>query len=141
MIQCLSAFLDFAYLAQRPSHDWFSLAAMDATLDRYHHLRVIFIDTGVRPDGFPLPRQHALVHWVQMIQRFGSPNGVCTSIAESQHIRAVKRPWQSSNRNNPLMQILKRNTHLSKLAAARIEFGRCGMLQDNVVTHARRTVS
>lgn len=140
MIECITAFLKFAYLARRPSHDQHSLARLEAALDRYHDLRIIFVETGVRPDGFALPRQHALVHYMRMIQRFGSLNGVCTSISESRHISAVKRPWRASNRNKPLIQILERNTRLSKLAAARIEFGRRGMLYGDVVTHALHKV-
>ena len=140
MIECISAFLDFSYLARRSSHDTLDLAAMDFALDRYFKLRDVFIETGVRPDGFSLPRQHALVHWVHMIKLFGSPNGVCTSIAESKHIRAVKRPWRASNRNNPILQILRTNTRLSKLAAARVEFGRRGILRGDVVSYALRRV-
>ena len=141
MIRCIAALLDFAYIARRPSHDTHTLAAMADALQRFHDLRVIFIDSGVRPDGFSLPRQHALVHWVDMIKLFGSPNGVCTSIAESKHIHAVKRPWRASNRNKPLIQILRMNTRLRKLAAARVDFGRRGILDDDVVMHARRKVS
>lgn len=140
MIQCLAAFLDFAYIARRPTHTTDSLAAMELALERFHQLRTIFVQTGVRPNGFSLPRQHALVHWVRMITLFGSPNGVCTSISESEHIRAVKKPWRRSNRHNPLLQMLQTNTRLEKLAAARVEFGRRHMLDDDVLTHARRAV-
>ncbi|KAI0351106.1 hypothetical protein OH77DRAFT_1568391 [Trametes cingulata] len=136
MVQCLAAFLDFAYLARRPAHDMRTLDAMDAVLARFRELREIFIDTEVRPDGFSLPRQHALFHYTWMIKLFGSPNGVCTSISESRHITAVKRPWRASNRNKPLFQILRTNTRLSKLAALRAEFGRRGMLQGDVVAYA-----
>ncbi|KAI0745331.1 hypothetical protein C8Q76DRAFT_764613 [Earliella scabrosa] len=138
VIRCLVAFLDFAYIARRSSHDTQSLAAMEAALQRFHDLRAVFIDAGVRPDGFSLPRQHALVHWIRMIKLFGSPNGVCTSISESKHIHAVKRPWRGSNRNKPLIQMLRTNTRLSKLAAARVEFGRRGMLCDKIMTYAWR---
>lgn len=141
MIQCLAAFLDFAYLARRSSHDTLSLDAMDAALTRFCELRVIFVETGVRPNGFSLPRQHALLHYVQMIRLFGSPNGLCTSITELKHICAVKKPWRASNRNNPLIQILRTNTRLSKLAALRVEFGRRGMLRGDIVTYALRKVS
>jgi hypothetical protein len=48
---------------------------------------------GVRPDGFALPRQHALVHYLMLIRLFGLPNGLCSSITESKHIKAVKQPW------------------------------------------------
>ncbi|TFK84482.1 hypothetical protein K466DRAFT_496496 [Polyporus arcularius HHB13444] len=140
MVQCISAFLDFSYLARRSSHDILSLEAMQGALDRYMDLRDVFVEAGVRPDGFSLPRQHSLLHWVRMIKYFGSPNGVCTSISESKHIRAVKRPWRASNRNKPLLQILRTNTRYGKLAAARAEFGRRGMLRGDIVSYAYRKV-
>ncbi|EIW51114.1 uncharacterized protein TRAVEDRAFT_137916, partial [Trametes versicolor FP-101664 SS1] len=138
MIRCLDAFLEFAYLARRPSHDTTSLDAMDAALARFCELRSIFVETGVRPNGFALPRQHALLHYTRMIKLFGSPNGVCTSISESKHIAAVKRPWRASNRNNPLLQILRTNTRLTKLAALRVELGRRGLLHGDLISYALR---
>ena len=136
MVQCLAAFLDFCYLTRRSSHDSFTLQAMHKLLERFHELRVIFAEVGIRPDGFALPRQHALVHYVRSIQLFGSPNGLCSSITESRHITAVKRPWRASSRHHPLGQIIRRNTRLSKLAAAQVEFGRRNMLYEDAVTHS-----
>ncbi|KAI9069864.1 hypothetical protein FKP32DRAFT_1558895 [Trametes sanguinea] len=136
MVRCIAAFLDFCYLARRSSHDTFSLQAMEDTLSRFHDLRSIFEDVGIRPDGFALPRQHALVHYVKSIRLFGSPNGLCSSITESRHITAVKKPWRDSSRHNPLEQILAKNTRLGKLAAARVEFARRNMLYGDVLTHA-----
>ncbi|KAI0067055.1 hypothetical protein BV25DRAFT_1912390 [Artomyces pyxidatus] len=136
MIRCISSFLNFAYLARRPSHNTATLLAMDKALAAFHAHRKIFEDTGVRPDGFSLPRQHALVHYVRGIKMFGSPNGLCSSITESKHIPAVKRPWRRSSRNKPLPQILLTNTRLSKLAYTRTDFGKRGMLRGDVVSHA-----
>ncbi len=111
---------------------------MTATLAEFHRLRTIFEEVGISPDGFALPRQHALVHYVRSIQLFGSPNGLCSSITESRHITAVKRPWRRSSRNKPLGQILKTLTRLSKLAAIRAEFARRGMLRSKLSDYARR---
>ncbi|KAI0666178.1 hypothetical protein C8Q78DRAFT_1072649 [Trametes maxima] len=139
MIRCIGTFLDFTFLAHRSSHTLRTLTEMDLALSRFHHLREVFVETGVRPDGFGnLPRQHALFHYTWLIKLFGSPNGVCTSITESKHITAVKHPWRSSNRHNPLIQILRTNMHLSKLAALRIELGRRGSLRGDVLSYAFR---
>ncbi|KAH9916450.1 uncharacterized protein B0H18DRAFT_939252 [Fomitopsis serialis] len=137
VVQCVRTFLDFCYIARRSSHDSRSLQEMEDTLRRFHELRSVFRDEDVR-NSFALPRQHALAHFVRGIRLFGSPNGLCTSITESKHIRAVKRPWRATNKNNPLIQILEVNSRLNKLAAARSEFGSHGMLQDDVLTAARR---
>ncbi|KAI0739088.1 hypothetical protein C8Q80DRAFT_1222300 [Daedaleopsis nitida] len=132
MIRCMRMFLDFAYLARRSAHDSRSLSHMEAVLEQFHELRAIFVDAGVRT-SISLPRQHALRHYVSGIKLFGALNGLCTSITESKHITAVKRPWRLSNRNNPLIQILQRNTRLSKITALRVELGRRGLLEEGIV--------
>ena len=55
IVQCVSALLDFCYLARRSAHDMPTLVKMDQALARFHELRKIFIEAGVRPDGFSLP--------------------------------------------------------------------------------------
>lgn len=137
VVRCIAAFLDFCYIARRNSHDSTSLALLENALARYHELRYIFEELEIRPDGFALPRQHALRHYVYSIRLFGSPNGLCSSITESKHIAAVKEPYRRSSRNNALPQMLTTLCRLSKLAAARVEFGRRGMFKHNVVDAAR----
>ncbi|TFY59764.1 hypothetical protein EVJ58_g5572 [Rhodofomes roseus] len=136
VVRCFAAYLDFCYLARRSAHDDNTLAAMQEALERFHRYRVIFETVGIRPDGFSLPRQHALVHYIVGIKLFGSPNGVCSSITESKHIRAVKEPWRRSSRNNPLPEMLRTNQRLDKLAAARAVFTSRRMLDGDVLADA-----
>lgn len=136
MVQCIASLLDFAYLARRSEHDTHSLEAMDAALKTFHELREVFREAGVR-DNFALPRQHSLVHYVESIRKFGSPNGLCSSITESKHITAVKETWRRSSRHDPIDQMVQCLTRLSKIAAARVEFGHRGMLHGDVLTAAR----
>ena len=79
-------------------------------------------------NGFSLPRQHSLVHYYINIQDFGAPNGLCSSITESHHITAVKKPWRRSNCYEALGQMLITNQRLDKLAAAQADFFACEML-------------
>ncbi|KAJ7025470.1 hypothetical protein C8F04DRAFT_878470, partial [Mycena alexandri] len=51
------------------------------------------------------------------IRFFGSPNGLCSSITESKHIKAVKEPWRRSSRFNAPSQMLRTLVRLDKLAA------------------------
>lgn len=95
---------------------------MQLALDRFHEHRLVFIESGIRPEGFTLPRQHAMEHFIDGIRLFGSPNGICTSIVESKHIRAVKRPYRRSSRFRALWQILITNQRLEKISAARRHF-------------------
>lgn len=138
MVTCIANFLDFCYLARRPSHDSHTIEAMQDLLERFVALRTVFEVEGVRlDDGFSLPRQHSILHYPRGIQLFGSPNGLCSSITESKHITAIKQPWRESNRRNPIGQIIRKITRENKLAAARSEFGRRNMLYGDVLTHAR----
>ncbi|KAG1897029.1 uncharacterized protein F5891DRAFT_1130081 [Suillus fuscotomentosus] len=93
------------------------LDALDDALARFHKERNIFIDSGVMPDGISLPRQHALMHYRTLIELYGAPNGLCLSITESKHIKAIKKPWRRSNCHLPLGQMLLINQRLNKLAA------------------------
>ena len=129
MVRALRAFLDFVYIARRDIHDTHSLAALDDALRRFHLHREIFRTCGIRVKGFNLPRQHSLTHYVKLIRAFGAPNGLCSSITESKHIKAVKEPWRRSNRFEALGQMLLINQRLDKLAAARADFASRGMLK------------
>jgi hypothetical protein len=61
-------------------------------------------------------------HYPDMIQLYGAPNGLCSSITGSKHIKAVKEPYRRSNRHNALGQMLLTNQRLDKLARCRMEF-------------------
>ena len=80
-----------------------------------------------------------MVHYFDNIKDFGSPNGLCSSITESKHITAVKRPWRQSNKHMALPQMLKSNQGLDKLAAARADFTVRGMLVDSCLIKAIET--
>jgi hypothetical protein len=137
MVQCVQAYMDFCYIARRPAHDTSSLAELEAALDRFFQFRAVFIDKGIR-EHFALPRQHALVHYTTSIRLYGSPNGLCSSITESKHIKAVKEPWRRSSRRNPLSEILRTISRLDKLSAARTVYGSRGLLGFNILDDARR---
>ncbi|TBU21633.1 hypothetical protein BD311DRAFT_782809 [Dichomitus squalens] len=128
MVQCLSAFLEFCYLVRRDTITTCTMAQIKDALARFHRDRVIFEEVGVCLDGFSLPRQHSLKHYPALIQMFGALNGLCSSITESKHIKAVKEPYQRSNRFEALGQMLLTNQRLDKLAAARVDFTARGML-------------
>jgi hypothetical protein len=129
MVQTMRAFLEFFYNVRSDVHDTLSLEDSDDALQRFHLYREIFQTTGVRSNGFNLPRQHSLIHYNKLIRAFGAPNGLCSSITESKHIKAVKEPWRRSSRFEALGQMLLTNQRLDKLAAARVDFAERGMLQ------------
>ncbi|KAH9011269.1 hypothetical protein EDB84DRAFT_1540472 [Lactarius hengduanensis] len=128
MVQSVSALINFCYLVRRNTIDEDTLAEIENALGRFHEHREIFRELGVLPDGFSIPRQHSITHYPFSITQFGAPNGLCSSITESKHIKAVKRPYRRSNRNKPLGQMLVTNQRLDKLVAARIYFASKGIL-------------
>ena len=133
IIRCLRAFLEFCYIARRSSLTEHNLDQLEDAVARFHQYREVFITSGVRED-FLMPRQHSIMHYHSLIRLFGAPNGLCSSITESKHIRAVKEPWRRSNRNDALGQILVTNQRIDQLAAARADFSQRGMLDGPCLT-------
>ncbi|KAF6752471.1 hypothetical protein DFP72DRAFT_991074 [Ephemerocybe angulata] len=129
VVKCFTAFMDFCYIVRRNDLDTDALAMLKDALKRFHQYREFFRTYGVRGDGFSLPRQHSLVHYADHIRNFGAPNGLCSSITESRHITAVKKPWRRSNRYQALGQMLLINQRLDKLALARTHYTARGMLR------------
>lgn len=77
-----------------------------------------------------------MMHYRHLSQEFGTPNGLCSSITESKHIKAVKKPWQCSNHFEALGQMLVTNQRLDKLAAAQVDFESRRMLDGSVLSAA-----
>ncbi|KAH9849164.1 hypothetical protein C2E23DRAFT_737876 [Lenzites betulinus] len=141
MVRALSAFLEFCYLVRRDVITTSTLAQIEDALARFHEHRVVFEELGVRPpDGLSLPRQHSMMHYPYLIQLFGAPNGLCSSITESKHIKAVKEPYRRSNRYEALGQMLLTNQRLDKLAASRADFTSRGMLHGSCIRAAEDDV-
>ncbi|KAJ7753614.1 hypothetical protein DFH07DRAFT_1030442 [Mycena maculata] len=104
MVRAVADVAEFCYLVRRDVIDEDTLTAVDKAVSDFHIHREAF--RLVRPDGFSLPRQHSMVHYRRLIQMFGAPNGLCSSITESKHIKA----------------------RLDKLGAARVDFTSRGMM-------------
>jgi hypothetical protein len=141
MVQTFRAFMESCYTARRNVHDTQSLAALSDALERFHKHRVIFTECGVRTDGFALRRQHSLSHYPVLIRAFGALNGLCSSITESKHIKALKESWRRSNRFESLGPMLVTNQRLDKLAASRVDFTKRGMLNGTCLESARAALS
>ena len=129
MLKAVSSFLEFCYLVRRSVISEDDILKVENAIAEFHANRVAFDD--VRPEGYSLPRQHSLVHYPLLIREFGAPNGLCSSITESKHIKAVKEPWRRSSRYKALGQMLLTNQRLDKLAAIHVNFQARGMLSGN----------
>jgi hypothetical protein len=105
MVQCISTFVEMCYIFRCNTISSVVLTTAQTLLVRFHALREIFICEGVR-SSISLPRQHALPHYPPSVALFGSPNGLCSLITESKHIKAVKEPWRRSSQFKALVQML-----------------------------------
>ncbi|TFK72995.1 hypothetical protein BDN72DRAFT_894243 [Pluteus cervinus] len=136
MVRAVSAFMEFCYLVRRSTIDHSLLSQLDEALSRFHKERQIFKDVGIRED-FNLPRQHSLIHYRWLIQQYGAPNGLCSSITESKHIKAVKEPYRRSNHNQPLGQMALTNQRLDALHIHRTKLIADGLLDPEVPRNSR----
>jgi hypothetical protein len=133
MVRAIAAFMEFCYLVRRSQLDEDTLHQIDMAIARFHQECEIFKEMGVR-DDFALPRQHSISHYRVLIQQFGAPNGLYSSITESKHIKAVKEPWRRSSRNEPLGEMLLTNQWNDKLDASHVDFTARGMLKGRLLT-------
>ncbi len=92
MVKCIQYFIEFCTLVRRDTHDTATIKTLEDHLSLYHQNQTIFVETNIRTEKQP-PCQHSLVHYPKLIRAFGAPNGLCSSISESKHIKAVKEPW------------------------------------------------
>jgi hypothetical protein len=140
MVKCVAALLDFCYFVRRNTICTDTLEKAASALRRFHQYRDIFIQTGVRPGTISLPRQHSLNHYLKSIRLFGSPNGLCSSITESKHIPAVKKPWRRSSRFNALIQMLRTNQRMEKMHALQRVFANKGMMEGTTLSYTENVL-
>ncbi|ESK82484.1 hypothetical protein Moror_8528 [Moniliophthora roreri MCA 2997] len=140
ILKCLGALLEFCYLVQCDYITEDTLRQAEEALDTFHNYHEVFRDSNIR-EHFSLPRQHSLIHYCCSIQLFGVPNGLCSSITESKHIKAVKEPYRRSNCNEPLGQMLITNQHQDKLAALWAYLAAHGLLEGSLLESAFANLS
>ena len=131
VVWCFHAYLDFCYIARMSILTRPMLNRLNKALKRFHSYRTVFQQLSIRestPSSFSLPRQHAVVHYRKYIENFGAPNGLCSSITESKHMTAIKRPWHRSSRYNAIKQIMQINQRMEKLTTAHVNFTSQGIL-------------
>ena len=128
VVSTFRAFLEFCYTVRRNVLTAKDLDYLDEVLACFHQHREFFKTAGVVAT-FSLPRQHSMKHYRQLVQLFGALNGLCSSITESKHVKAVKEPYWRTSKYRALGQMLIINQRLDKLAASRANFKSRGMLE------------
>ncbi|KIJ67663.1 hypothetical protein HYDPIDRAFT_25142 [Hydnomerulius pinastri MD-312] len=137
IVHTFRAFLEFCYSVHCHIITEQNLEEIEDALACFHHYREIFM-TGKFPvvTTFSLPCQHSAKHYPALIRLFGAPNGLCSSITECKHIKAVKEPYHRSNRYEALGQMLLTNQRLDKISASHINFASRGMLNGTCLSSA-----
>ncbi|KIJ18392.1 hypothetical protein PAXINDRAFT_70645, partial [Paxillus involutus ATCC 200175] len=121
IIQTFRAFLEFCYLVQHNIITEDMIIAIQDSRNHFHKYHKVFRAEEVI-SMFSLPCQHSMTHYIHLIHLFGAPNGLCSSITKSKHIKAVKEPYRCMNHHNALGQMLIIHQRLDKLAAAWVDF-------------------
>ncbi|KAN0140688.1 hypothetical protein V8E53_001515 [Lactarius tabidus] len=134
LVCCISTFMDACYIARWNAISASALEHFRECVERFHKLCDAFIACGIREE-MSLPCQHAFNHYYHLIIAFGSPNGLCSSITESKHIKAVKDTWHRSSRFKAIAQIVVTLLQLHKMAAACQHFTLLGMLKGTATTY------
>lgn len=140
MVRTVCNLIEFSYLVHCDVHDTESIHAIDTALKSFHNNCEIFRMSGVI-DHFNYPRQHSLKHYAAMIRAYGSPSGLCSSMTENKHIKAVKKPWRRSNHYMAMKQMLLTNQCLDKLSASCAHFKSNNMLEGDCLSDALAQLS
>ena len=79
---------------------------MQASLDRFHENKVIFVDLGIR-EHFNIPKIHSMQHYIEMIRSRGTADGFNTELPERLHIDVAKKAYRASNKKDFFKQMTK----------------------------------
>ncbi|KAI0283817.1 hypothetical protein BC826DRAFT_1093774 [Russula brevipes] len=96
VITAAKAILDFISYARYQSHTTSTLIKMQQALDKFHMVKDIFIELGVRR-SFNIPKIHSMLHYINGIQQLGSADGLNTETSERLHIDYAKQGYRASN--------------------------------------------
>ncbi|KAG9123650.1 hypothetical protein FRC07_014386 [Ceratobasidium sp. 392] len=103
-LMAVQAAMDFIMIASFSVHTTSSLLWLQETIDRFHALKWIFIQEGVR-QNFNFPKIHALMHYIQSIISRGALDGFNTELFERLHIEMAKYAYRASNKREYLKQM------------------------------------
>ncbi len=131
-LHCARAIFDFVTLAQYTSHTGHTLRYMAHALWRIDRLKRVF--RKYRPNGtsdpdgeednddcFNIPKLHAMGHFKEYIEKYGSAQNFDTCYAEAAHKFLLKDPFTRTNKNEGFETQLLRNNVLHHNMTAMID--------------------
>jgi hypothetical protein len=103
-IPVVRSLLDFIYLSQLQYHTSTTIESLGTCLKTFHDNKEIVIELEIR-EHFNIPKVHALIHYVDCIQSFGSADGYNTESPERLHIDFAKEAYRASNKRDYVEQM------------------------------------
>ncbi|KAL0581893.1 hypothetical protein V5O48_000122 [Marasmius crinis-equi] len=108
VVVAVKSILDFIHLASLQTHTTKTLEALAAALSDFHSVKDIFIQLEARDaPHFNIPKIHSMMHYVELIRRFGSADGFNTETPERLHIDYAKDAYRASNRKDYVIQMTR----------------------------------
>ena len=97
---------DYIFIAHYPLLSEMNLEQMETFLEKFHALKVIFIENCSHKKDFRIPKLHSLVHYIENSYQLRVPDNFLTETPESLHISMCKEPYRASNHHDFDSQIL-----------------------------------
>ena len=108
MMQTISAAIDFIFLSSLQAHTMEFFTAMSQRLKVFHRNKHVFVKLEAHSPGHSnIPKIHSMIHYVELICRFGSADGFNTELPECLHIDYAKNAYQASNKKDYMIQMIK----------------------------------
>ncbi|KAI0040234.1 hypothetical protein FA95DRAFT_1503142 [Auriscalpium vulgare] len=98
----IRALLDFVYVAQYPSHNDDTLGYLRTRLRLFHQNKAIFATLGI---NLELPKLHAMLHYAESIELFGTTDNYNTEYTERLHIDLAKQAYRATNHKDEYPQM------------------------------------
>ena len=107
MMQTISTAIDFIFLSSL-AHTMEFFTAMSQCLEVFHRNKHVFVKLEVHSPGHSnIPEIHSMIHYVELIHRFGSADGFNTELPECLHIDYAKNAYRASNKKGYTIQMMK----------------------------------
>ena len=114
IIMAVRTLLDFLYLAQLTSHSSSTLARMEESLSHFHDNKDIFVELRIC-NHFKYSKLHSLLHYVPLIQLFGTTDNYNTEQTEQLHIDTTKDAYNATNHKDEYHQMTTWTEHHEKV--------------------------
>lgn len=105
LLCAVRSLLDFLFISQYPIHSSKTLVSLNASLQRFHQNKDIFVELGIR-QHFNIPKLHSCQHYAGSIKLYGTTDNYNTQHTERLHIDLAKDAYRASNMKDEYPQMM-----------------------------------